>query len=55
MKIYFNGELKSGAYIQNEMIIVSEDAGMNEIVNAIKELDFVTFQLSTMKKLVKIA
>ena len=55
MKIYFNGELKSGAYIQNAMIIVGEDAGMNEIVKAIKELNFITFQLPTMKKLVKIA
>lgn len=54
-RIYFDGQLKSGAYIQNAMITVSEDAGMNEIVTAIRELGYESFKLETMKKLVKIA
>ena len=54
MKVYFNGNLECGAYIQNAMVEVPEDYTMNQMVNAIKAAGYVTFKLPTMKRLVRI-
>ena len=54
IKIYFDGQTTSGAYVQNAFVLVSEDYTMRQLVNAIKEKDFVTFKTRTMNKLVAV-
>lgn len=54
IKIYFDGQTTSGAYIQNAFVWVSDDYTMLQLVNAIKENDFVSFKTRTMNRLVTI-
>lgn len=53
-KIYFYGETELGAYVQGAMALVREDAGMSEIVRAIREAGYVRFMLPSMRCFVKI-
>jgi hypothetical protein len=53
-KVYFNGQLTSGAYIQNACVTVNEDYTMNQLVTAIREAGYVSFMTQTMNRLVKI-
>lgn len=52
-KVYFDGVLDCGAYIQNAMVVLPEDCGMAQLVREIKNLGFVSFKLDSMKRLVK--
>lgn len=54
VKVYFDGQRESGAYVQGAMVVVNEDYTMNQLVNAIKEEGYVSFMTDTMKILVKI-
>lgn len=54
-KVYFDGQLECGAYIQNAMVIVPEDYTMNQLVTAIKDAGYVSFMTRTMRILVEIA
>jgi Mg/Co/Ni transporter MgtE len=54
VKVYFDGELESGAYIQNAMVVLNEDWTMGQVVKAIKESGYKSFMLRTMKRLVRI-
>jgi len=53
-KVYFNGQLESGAYIQNACVIINEDYTMNQLVTAIRKAGYVSFMTQTMNSLVKI-
>lgn len=53
-KVYFDGQLKSGAFIKSAMVTVPEDYSMNQLVKAIKEAGYISFMTQTMKVLVKI-
>ena len=55
IKIYFDGQTTTGAYIQNAFVWVSEDYTMLQLVTAIKEAEFVSFKTHTMNRLVKIS
>ena len=52
--VYFDGQLASGAYIQNACVTINEDYTMNQLVTAIREAGYVSFMTQTMNKLVKI-
>lgn len=54
MKVYFNGNLECGAYIQNAVVIVPEDYTMRQMVSAIKSAGYTTFKLPSMKRLVRV-
>lgn len=54
IKVYFNGQLESGAFIQNAMVIVPEDYTMNQLVTAIKSRGYTSFMKRTMHTLVEI-
>ena len=54
VKVYFDGQRESGAYVQNAMVLVNEDYTMSQLVRKIKEDGFVSFCLPSMKRLVKI-
>ncbi len=54
IKVYFNGQLKSGAFIQDAFVYVNEDYTMTQLVTAIKEVGFISFMTGNMRKLVKI-
>lgn len=53
-KVYFNGQLKSGAYIQGAFVEVPEEYTMNQLVKAIKARGYTSFMTQTMKTLVQI-
>lgn len=53
-RVYFDGQLASGAFIKNAMIIINEDYTMNQLVKAIKQRGFISFMTQTMKTLVNI-
>ena len=53
-KIYFNGELKCGAFVYGAMVEVSEDYTMTEIVKAIDEAGYKTFMLEGMRRLARV-
>lgn len=54
-RVYFNGETKeNGAYIQNAMVVVSEEYTMTELVKAIKEAGYRTFMLQNMNRLARV-
>lgn len=55
VKVYFDGQRESGAYVQNACVWLNEDYTMLQLVNAIKESGYVSFMTDTMKRLVKIA
>ena len=52
--VYFDGQLVSGAYIQNAYVTVDEDYTMNQLVTTIREAGYVAFMTQTMNRLVKI-
>lgn len=54
VKVYFDGQRESGAYVQNAMVVLNEDWTMSQLVRAIKESGYVSFALPTMKRLVSI-
>lgn len=54
VKVYFDGERESGAYVQCASVILNEDWTMLQLVNAIKEAGYISFCLDTMKRLVRI-
>lgn len=54
VRVYFDGQRESGAYVQNAMVVLNEDWTMNQLVNAIKDAGYVSFCLDTMKRLVRI-
>lgn len=54
IKVYFNGQLENGAFIQNATVIVPEDYTMNQLVTAIKNRGFTSFMTRTMRTLVEI-
>lgn len=53
-KVYFDGQLESGAFIKNAMVTVPKDYSMNQLVKAIKEAGYISFMTQTMRTLVKI-
>lgn len=53
-RVYFDGQLACGAYIQNACVFVQEDYTMEQLVTAIKEAGYVCFMTKTMKRLVMI-
>lgn len=54
VRVYFDGQRESGAYVQNAMVVLNEDWTMGQLVRAIKESGYVSFCLDTMKRLVRI-
>lgn len=54
VRVYFDGQRESGAYVQNAMVVLNEDWTMSQLVRAIKESGYVSFMLRTMKRLVRI-
>ena len=54
VNVYFDGELESGVYVQNAMVVLNEDWTMSQVVRAIKESGYKSFMLRTMKRLVRI-
>lgn len=54
VKVYFNGQLECGAFIQNACVILNEDYTMLQLVTAIKEQGYKSFMTNTMNRLVKI-
>jgi hypothetical protein len=54
VRIYFDGQRESGAYIQGAMVVLQEDYTMNQLVKAIKEAGYISFALETMRTLVRI-
>lgn len=54
IRVYFNGQRESGAYIQNAFVELDEDYTMLQLVRAIKESGYVSFMTSTMKRGVRI-
>ena len=52
--IYFDGELKTGAYVQNAMVEVPEDYTMAYLIREIKEQGYISFKLDGMRRLVKV-
>ena len=55
IKVYFDGQRESGAFVQGASVTVNEDYTMRQLVNAIKEAGFVTFATDTMKRLAKVS
>lgn len=53
-KVYFNGVLKCGAYVQDACVIVSCDCTMNELVKAIKEAGYTQFMTGGMSRLAEV-
>lgn len=55
VKVYFDGELECGAYIQGAMVVLNEDWTMTQLVKAIKESGYKSFMLiESMRRLVRI-
>lgn len=54
IKVYFDGQLECGAYVQNACVILHEDYTMRQFVNAVKEAGYVSFMTRNMKRLVEI-
>ena len=54
IKVYFDGVLECGAYIQGADVVVPENYGMGQLVRAIKQAGYKAFKLDTMRVLVKI-
>lgn len=50
MKVYFNGNLECGAFIQNAVVEVPEDYTMRQMVEAIKHAGYISFKLPSMKR-----
>ena len=54
VRVYFDGERESGAYVQNDFVTVGEDYTMLQLVTAIKNAGYVSFATETMKRLAKV-
>ena len=54
IKVYFDGQLNCGAYVQNAYVILNEDYTMRQLVNAIKDAGYASFMTRTMRTLVEI-
>jgi hypothetical protein len=55
IKVYFDGERESGAFVQGASVTVSEDYTMRQLVNAIKEAGYISFVTETMRRLAKVS
>ena len=53
-KVYFDGQLTCGAYIQNARLIFDEEPTMVGLVNRLRDEGYTMFRLPHMPKLVKI-
>ena len=53
-KLYIDGQLKDGAYIQNYCVHLNEDYTMNQLVEFLRAQGFERFKTKDMGILVKI-
>lgn len=57
-ELYFDGELSlasgGAAFIHGAKVFVPDEPTMNQIVAAIREAGYLSFKLSTMRRLVRI-
>jgi hypothetical protein len=55
IKVYFDGQRESGAFVQGAAVTVNEDYTMRQLVNAIKAAGYVSFATETMRRLAKVS
>jgi hypothetical protein len=55
IKVYFDGQRESGAFVQGASVTVNEDYTMRQLVNAIKAAGYVSFATETMRRLAKVS
>lgn len=55
IKVYFDGQRESGAFVQGASVTVNEDYTMRQLVNAIKAAGYVSFATDTMRRLAKVS
>lgn len=54
IRVYFDGQRESGAYVQCDFVTVKENYTMLQLVTAIKNAGYVSFATDTMKRLARI-
>jgi hypothetical protein len=55
IRVYFDGERESGAFVQGASVTVNEEYTMRQLVNAIKEAGYISFATETMRRLAKVS
>jgi hypothetical protein len=55
IKVYFDGQRESGAFVQGASVTLNEDYTMRQLVNAIKAAGYVSFATETMRRLAKVS
>lgn len=53
-RVYFDGQLRCGAYVKNASVLLPDDYTMRQLVTAIARKGFESFMTSTMHRLVEI-